>query len=202
MATLPRNVTLSDGTRAELRLFRPGDEVELVRGFEHLSPASRYARFLSPKRTLDGRDLAALTKVDDDHVIVVAVTDSADLKTDVGLGIGRFIRLPGPRSDVAEGAVTVVDSAQNKGVGRALLEAIAELAKEHGIRAIRAEVLAANSRIRKLLVEAGGTVVEDCGETLVFEVPLDPLPDASESAREHPLRRLLRAAAEALAALR
>jgi GNAT superfamily N-acetyltransferase len=211
MDSLPRTVTLADGSRAELRLWRPDDAPALLRGFASLSSASRHARFLAAKTELDDADVAALTAVDGvDHVVVVAVADSPDLKTDVGLGIGRFLRLPrapgdareGP-SDVAEGAVTVADAAQNKGVGRALLEALAELAREHGIRALRAEVLASNARIRRLLEEAGGVVIEDHGETLEFEVALDdPLPDASEAARAHPLRRLLRAAAEAFAALR
>jgi hypothetical protein len=122
------------------------------------------------------------------------------MKRDVGLGVARFIRLP--ETDVAEAAVTVSDAAQNRGLGRLLLQVLASLASEQNIRAFRSEVLADNTRMRKILDDAGGTVVEDHGPTIVIDVPLEPLPRAGAEHREHPLRRILRAAAEAIASLR
>jgi GNAT superfamily N-acetyltransferase len=193
--------TLSDGTRVELRFIRPDDRAELAAGFARLSPQARYQRFLAVKNDLDDRTLDFLTNVDNEnHVAVVAVTESHDLKKEIGLGIGRFIRLTA-EPDVAECAVTVADEAQGKGLGRILLHVLAELARERGIRTIRAEVLADNAAIRKLLGEVGAVARSSFGETMVLEVPLEPVPDGSDHHKGHPLRRLLRAAAETLASL-
>jgi GNAT superfamily N-acetyltransferase len=192
---------LSDGTRVELRFIRPDDRAELAAAFARLSPKARYQRFLAVKNELDERTLKFLTEVDGkDHLAVVAVTDSHDMKREVGIGIGRIIRLAA-EPDVAECAVTVADEAQGKGLGRMLLQVLAELAREQGIRTIRAEVLASNAAIRRLLAEAGAVVRSSFGETMILEVPLEPVPDASEGHKGHPLRRILRAAAEALAQL-
>lgn len=198
---LPYKVILADGVAVEVRAIRPSDRDELAREFTKLSPASRYARFLAAKGKLASDELDFLTDVDGhDHVAIVAVGESPDLKREVGLGVARFIRLPA--SDVAEAAVTVADAAQNRGLGRLLLQVLASLAEREHVRAFRAEVLADNVPMRKILTDAGGSVVEDHGATLVIDVPIEPVPDAGRDHREHPLRRILRAAAEAIAALR
>jgi len=111
--------------------------------------------------------------------------------------VARFVRLV-DEPEVAEAAVTVVDSAQGKGLGRALLEVLAGAAKERDVRAFRGEVLRTNVAMRGLLEEAGAVVKKDEGETLVFDAPLDEegvLPMSTG----HRLRRLLRAAAKVLA---
>src|SRR6202012_995416 len=101
---------------------------------------------------------AYLTQVDgDDHGAVVAGTDSLDLKTEVGLGVARFVRLE-DEPGVAEAAGTVVDDAQGKGVGRLLLTALATLALGRGVRVFRGEVLAENTRMCHLLEELGATM--------------------------------------------
>ena len=164
---LPRVAVLSDGTRVEVRSLRAEDRDELARAFARLSPASRYARFLGSKRELDDEELRFLTEVDGrDHVAIVAVRDSDDLKSEIGLGVARFIRLP--PGDVAEAALTVADAAQNKGLGRVLLEVLAVLAKEQGIRAFRAEVLADNARMRRLLEGSGGVVIAQDPVSLTY----------------------------------
>jgi RimJ/RimL family protein N-acetyltransferase len=198
---LPLKTVLADGTAVEVRAIRPDDREELAREFARLSPASRYARFLAAKGSLADDELRFLTEVDGhDHVAIVAVSESPDLKREVGLGVARFIRLP--NTDVAEAAVTVSDAAQNRGLGRVLLQVLASLAQAESVRAFRSEVLSENRRMRKIMEDAGGTVVEDHGATIVIDVPIEPLPDAGAEHREHPLRRILRAAAEAIAALR
>jgi len=197
---------LPDGTRLHLRMIRPSDGDALRQGFAELSPASRYRRFLSGTASLSDEAVRYLTECDGvNHVAIVATTDSHDLKSEVGLGVARFIRLP-EEPEVAEAAVTVIDRAQGKGIGRLLLQALAEAARERSIRTIRGEVLASNAPMRRLLHELGAGVRSDDGSTLVFDVPLEwrrgegePM---SEREKEHPLRRLLRAAAESIAALR
>jgi GNAT superfamily N-acetyltransferase len=205
---LHREATLADGTRVTLRMIRPEDKPEIRRQFQRLSASSRYRRFLSVAPDLPAEALRYLTEVDGiNHVAIVATGDSHDLKHEVGLGIGRFVRLPG-EPHVAEAALTVIDEAQRKGLGRLLLEVLVEAARERGIRVFRATVLAENAPIRHILDEAGAIVREHEGSTLVFDVPLgeDEAPaDGPPSGvgdRQHPLRRLLRSAAESILAIR
>ncbi len=189
---------LADGTRVTLRAIRPDDADELRRGFSRLSPRSRYLRFLRPMPRLSDEMVRYLCEADgESHVGIVAVTDSHDLKSEVGLGVARFMRLAGD-PEVAEAAVTVVDEAQGKGIGRLLLQALGKLARARRVKCFRCEVLAENVQVRRLLDEAGAIVREDDGRTLVFDVPLD-FPDEGPEV-SHPLRRLLRVVASSLAA--
>jgi GNAT superfamily N-acetyltransferase len=189
---------LADGTPVTLRFIRPDDADGLRRSFARLSARSRYQRFLAGVPELTDEMVAYLTQVDgQNHVAVVATTDSLDLKTELGLGVARFVRLAG-EPDVAEAAVTVVDDVQGKGVGRLLLTALTSLAMDRGVRAFRGEVLVENTRMCRMLAEVGATVRVVDGQTLVFDVPLQEPRDALARQPSHPLRRLLRAAAESL----
>jgi GNAT superfamily N-acetyltransferase len=192
---------LRDGRRVTLRFLQPDDAEELRRAFARLSPRSRFQRFLGGMPELTDPMVAYLTQVDgEDHVAVVAGTDSHDLKSEVGLGVARFVRLADDPT-VAEAAITVVDDAQGQGVGRLLLTALARLAVARGVRVFRGEVLAENTRMRHLLEEVGATLRGAAdGQTLVFDVPIQEPLDALDPEKDppHPLRRLLRAAAESL----
>jgi GNAT superfamily N-acetyltransferase len=189
---------LSDGTRVTLRFIEATDAPELRRCFARLSPRSRYQRFLGGLSELTDEMVDYLPRVDNlHHVAIVATTDSNDLKSEVGLGVGRFVRLT-ERPEVAEAAITVLDEAQGKGLGRLLMTALARVAAQRGVRMFRGEVLADNNRMRHLLSEVGATSGAVDSDTLTFDVAL---PDAAETIaheRSHPLRRWLRAAAEEL----
>jgi len=89
---------LRDGTAVRLRLVVPEDKELLRAGFERLSPASRYARFLAPKSQLSDDELRYLCEVDHDrHVAIGALRDAGEAgeagAAPIGLGIARFIRL-------------------------------------------------------------------------------------------------------------
>jgi GNAT superfamily N-acetyltransferase len=190
---------LADGTRVVVRTIRPEDAETLRAAFARLSPATRYSRFFGGVSTLSDETLRYLTNVDGvSHVALVAGVESPDLKTERGLGVARFIRLPG-EPDVAEAAVTVVDDMQHRGVGRILLTTLAEAARERGVHHFRAEVLASNEPIRKILHEVGAVVQREDQESVVFDVSLDP--PGVEPERTNPLTRLLREAAASMAGI-
>jgi GNAT superfamily N-acetyltransferase len=189
-----REAVLADGTCVTLRMVRPEDKDEMRRQFHRLSPTSRHRRFLTAAASLSDEALRYLTEVDGvNHVAIVATADSPDLKTEVGLGVGRFVRLK-DEPDVAEAAITVIDDAQQKGLGRLLLSVLADAARERGIRVFRAVVLAENAPIRRILDDAGAIVRGQEHDTLIFDVAVDP----PRLEGDHPLRRLLRMAAQSL----
>lgn len=187
------HVTLRDGTTVLLRLLTAADEELLRRGFERLSPRSRYRRFLMDRDSLSPDDLRYLTHADgDDHVAIAAGHEEEDGSVE-GLGVARFVRLPG-RPDTAEPAVVVIDAYQNLGLGRVLLARLEDAAVERGIRRFRATVLVGNRPMLALLHEISRVdeVAGEDGEVNV-EVELH-----EHGAPERPLFRLLQLAARGI----
>ncbi|WP_257458038.1 GNAT family N-acetyltransferase [Archangium lipolyticum] len=164
-------LALADGSWAELRMVRPEDAALLRDGFERLSPRSRFQRFMSAKPRLSQDELRYLTSVDGErHVALGAVTWSPSGR-EVGLGVARFFRLA-EAPETAEVAITVVDDAQGKGLGRVLLERLVEAARERGVECFEFRVLAGNLPMCRLVQRLAPCepVLDD--DALCFRVPL------------------------------
>jgi RimJ/RimL family protein N-acetyltransferase len=179
-------VTLRDGTRAQLRTIEPADREALAAGFAQLSDESRYRRFLSPVPHLTETQLTYLSEVDHhDHEAILARSE-----TGAPMGVARFVRTD-PESDAAEVAVTVVDRWQARGVGTALLEHLAERAREEGVQRFTATALASNREMIDLLDNLGEVETKPAADGIV-EMRIELPPETDEAS---PLRRLLRRAA-------
>src|ERR1700733_7991003 len=146
---------LRDGTPIRLRLLAPEDAPLLRRGFEQLSPDSRYARFLVPKQRLSDDELRYLCDVDQEsHFALGAIREDGDGHGEpVGVGIARFIRLPDVLGEpvTAEAAIAVADEVQRQGVGKLLLSRLIAAAAERGIERFRCEVLCSNTSMHALI---------------------------------------------------
>ena len=192
------HTVLRDGTKVLIRLLQPEDRELLRAGFERLSPASRYTRFLAPKVQLSEDELRYLCEVDqEDHVAIGAVRD--DGGPPVGLGIARFIRLT-DRPDAAEAAIAVVDEVHQQGLGRLLLLRLVAAAAERGITRFRSEILGSNAAMMALLEQiAPDRSIEVRTGVVSVEIPLPSIPPTQPPAGE-PLHssmyRLFRAAAQ------
>ena len=170
---LNRVHALHDGTLVRLRHLGPGDADELRAGFERLSPESRYRRFFSPMPRLTDAMVRRLVGTDGhDHVALVAETLPERNEPPAPVGVARFIRVTG-RPSAAEVAVTVIDEMHGRGLGHLLLEAIAVLAREHGVAMIVASVLAENAPMNALIRSMGrvASLRREQG-VLQYEVPL------------------------------
>ena len=179
---------LSDGCRVVLRPIRPEDRELLLRGFERLSPESRYRRFMTSKKTLSDAELRYFTEVDGvDHFAIVAGR-RRPLLGDEAIGVGRFVRLR-DRPDVAEPAITVVDDYQGKGLGFALLQRLSAAARERDVKWFRSEILAENVAIKSLFESMSeGTIYEPGGDGVtVVHVPIPAAePEAAEGEAKKP----------------
>lgn len=134
--------TLRDGTRVTIRPIEPDDKEGLARGFERLSPESRYRRFFRPLRRLSAADLRYLTEVDhDDHEALVAVHD-ADAGPEL-IGVARYVRSDEDPT-AAEVAVTVLDDWHGRGVASELLRRLVRRAREQRVERFVALVLGEN----------------------------------------------------------
>jgi RimJ/RimL family protein N-acetyltransferase len=187
--------TLADGSAVTIRPITPDDRLELRRGFQAMTPRSRYLRFLGITTDLSESTLTYLTCVDQrDHVALVAEVASPDLKTEHGVGVARFIRLAG-RPSVAEAAITVVDEWQKRGIGTLLAIELGRAAFALGVRTIRAEVLADNAMMIAILEAAGAKHVTAEDGTVSYDLALEAAPAAPLGER---FARVLRGAAETL----
>lgn len=178
---------LRDGTRVVLRDIRRSDAEELRRAFLALSSESRYRRFFGALTDLDEAALRYLTEVDGmNHVAIIAVVESLDLKTEHAVGVVRFIRCADdPKA--AELAVAVVDEMQNKGLGTHLTKVAMRVAQHCGVTHLRGDVLASNEPMVHALRDVGATSKACSNDVITFEVAVDE----AETNVVRVLRRLL-----------
>lgn len=162
-------VTLRDGTAVLVRPLTPEDEPLLLAGFERFGAESRYQRFLGAKAGLTARDLAFLSELDHRDREALGALDPA---TGEGLGVARYVRHPDDR-ELAEAAVAVVDAWQGRGLGRVLLERLADRATANGITRFSATLLTSNRTMLHLFERLGKVQVRpDSGSVLEIDVEL------------------------------
>lgn len=165
LADMDETLTLSDGTRLAVREIRSEDAEKLRVGFHALSPTTRYQRFMGQLADLTPTMLEYLTCVDGvDHIALVALLLDPEERERELVAVARAIRLE-PGSATAEIAITVGDPLQRQGLGRALLQALVERAKQHGVQTLVAHALPSNRAIRRLL-HTYGAVTETSEERL------------------------------------
>lgn len=115
--------------------------------FQGMSPASRADRYLVGMTSLPPGMLNALAAVDgyERTAWLASIRQQP-------VGIARYVRVaPG----LAEVAFEVVDDYQGRGLGTVLLDVVTTVACAHGVRRIRATVLASNTRSQRLLGRVG-----------------------------------------------
>ena len=126
--------------------------------------------------------MARFTQVDhDDRVALVALVGGAIV------GVVRYDRL-GVGAHEAEVAFVVRDDFQGYGLGSVLLEHLAGVARERGVRRFVAEVLPANHRMLGVFRDAGYasvTAVEDGVVRLDLEIEPTATSRAVTESREH-----------------
>ncbi|WP_420124451.1 GNAT family N-acetyltransferase [Nakamurella sp.] len=129
-----------------------------------LSAESRYRRFQSSRPTPPStvlRQLAAAPSAD--RCTHVALLDGAPV------GLVHWYRLPGSRD--AEVACEVVDAAQHRGIGKALLRQAALSAAERGIEAFVAHLWVGDTRLFRRARAAGA--VPDRSEPGRVRLPVE-----------------------------
>jgi GNAT superfamily N-acetyltransferase len=186
LVSLGAPITLPDGSHVRVRQGHSSDRDLLLRGFERLSPESRYRRFLAPMPELTEGMVRYLAEIDHhDHEALIAL----DEETGEGIGVARYVR-DQDRPEVAEVAVTVIDDWQGRGLGTLLLEVISARAREEGVTTFTALMLATNEEMMDLLKRLDPVRIVD-RETGRVEIEA-PIPAIGLAPA---LRKLLRIAA-------
>ncbi|WP_372345282.1 GNAT family N-acetyltransferase [Streptomyces sp. KL116D] len=170
------DVVLRDGGTARIRPITTEDADRLTSFYEQVSDESKYYRFFAPYPRLSAKDVHRFTHHDYVDRVGLAVTVGGEFIATV-----RYDRIDArgmPASapaDEAEVAFLVQDAHQGRGVASALLEHIAAVARERGIRRFAAEVLPANTKMIKVFRDAGYTQKRSFEDGVVrLEFDLEP----------------------------
>ena len=187
-----RDVVLRAGSTLRLRPIRPDDDRALLAFYERLSPDSLYFRFFS-MRHLDAAAAARICAVDYENQFALVGEVGGKI-----VAISQYFRFP-KHPERAEAAFVVEDALQGQGIGTRLLERLAEIARDRGIRSFEADVLPQNTRMLDVFRNCGFAEQERRFEFGSQKVLLDITPtpayeqhaaDRSEAAAYASMRRL------------
>jgi len=144
--SLVRDVILRDGSALRLRSPEPADEAAIRAFFDGLRPESRYMRFHGAGRT----DVVSHDYAHADGDLRVALVARLGERV---VAVAGYDRLNEP--GVAEVAFAVADDMQGRGLATRMLEQLAEVAAERGVRRFDAEVLSDNRAMLHVFSSAG-----------------------------------------------
>jgi RimJ/RimL family protein N-acetyltransferase len=147
-----RTVVLSNGAVVLLRPARTGDAPALQDLFYRMPPADVYTRFFRHLTTLPLSTAEHLTSVSfEEEVTFVAVVGDWGNEQIVGTASYFLDRVSG----TADVAYMVDPSYKGLGLGTALQERLISFAREAGVRALTADVLAENKAMLQLFRSSG-----------------------------------------------
>ncbi|MGW4567029.1 bifunctional acetate--CoA ligase family protein/GNAT family N-acetyltransferase [Streptomyces sp. NPDC004561] len=170
------DVVLRDGGTARIRPITADDADRLVSFYEQVSDESKYYRFFAPYPRLSAKDVHRFTHHDFVDRVGLAATIGGEFIATVRYDrIGADGAPASAPADEAEVAFLVQDAHQGRGVASALLEHVAAVARERGIRRFAAEVLPANTKMIKVFTDAGYTQKRSFEDGVVrLEFDLEP----------------------------
>ncbi len=166
MTALESDAVLRDGTPVHIRLIRPEDDGRLIEIFNRLSPQSIYQRFFNAAAELSPETARHLANVDYSRRLALVAEVAGE-----PVAVGRWE--PSEEPGLIELALVVLDEWQNRGIGRILLRETVRVAQANGIRRFRADVLAENRRMLRLLATET-EIVERKTEGAVTTLILEP----------------------------
>jgi acetyltransferase len=162
---LEGELALRDGTRVLVRPIRP-DDLERERAFFHgLSERSRFQRFMHAITDLSPALLERFVNPDYERDLALVALDG-----DRFVAVGRYAGTADPQR--AEFALVVADAWQRKGLGRALLERLADAARKAGYAFLCGTILESNHEMQELTRRLGFVPESRYGAELVVVRPL------------------------------
>jgi len=137
-------VLLKDGSSILLRPIRREDTECWLTFIHRLSRRTLYLRFLSVPPEMGQEDAVRFCTVDYTNTFAFVAEVLKEQRKEI-VAIGRYYRLPNKHS--AEVAFAIEDAYQRKGIGTALMEWLADVARENGITIFEADVLGENEQM-------------------------------------------------------
>ena len=148
-----RDLLLRDGALLRMRVLRSTDRAGLKALFDRCSPETIRYRFLYSLKVLSEEMLDRLVNLDGARNLALVLTLGEGEHEQI-VAVGRYQSLD-DRPEVAEVSFLVEDALQRRGIGTQLLDALAELARAHGITRFSADVLTDNRNMLSVFRKAG-----------------------------------------------
>jgi len=145
-----------DGRTVTIRPIRPEDSAMEQEFVKNLSDESKYYRFMDTLRELTQAMLVRFTQIDYDREMALVATIQGKNGKEIQIGVARYVTNPDGES--VEFALAIADDWQKHGVGRKLMSALIEIARQKGFRAVVGDVLAMNTKMFRLMSTLGFTI--------------------------------------------
>jgi GNAT superfamily N-acetyltransferase len=181
---LETDIIVRTGATLRLRPIRRDDGEQLVAFHRRLSSDSIYRRYFSVHPELSHDEVGHLTQVDYVDRLALVIEDGDDL-----VAVGRYERYP--LTTKAEVAFVVRDDYQHLGLGRHLLDYLAEAAWARGITTFTAEILVRNRDMISVFGHSGFPVTSTIsnGEISVH-FSIEPTSESMASRDQHRAGRI------------
>ncbi len=139
------------GEELLVRPLRITDETLLRDMFYDLSERSVYMRFFAPMKSMPHEKAQEVVSLDyhDQMAIGAFAGEEPDWKM---VGFGQY--LLDHNTNLAEAAVTVLDSWQNQGIGKMLFNYLVRIARQKEVEGFTAEILPENRTMLKILEDS------------------------------------------------
>jgi len=147
-------VTLPNRRRLHIRPLRRCEEGPIRELFAHLSPQSRYRRFLSPMPTLPDSVMRELVAIDYRRRLAL-VAEHDDGQTAEVVGLASFGAVDDQSAEVA---LVVRDEWQRQSVGTTLATRTLQAAEARGFHRFVVHIHSDNTPIRRLLQRIANVV--------------------------------------------
>jgi RimJ/RimL family protein N-acetyltransferase len=146
-------ITTRDGQELRVRTIRVTDECKMRDLFYSLSEDTVYKRWLSVVKRMPHHELQRYLDTDEsDNVALVVETQPEDREPEI-VAVGRYARVPA--TDHADVAFVMRDEWQRRGIGSALLRMLVDIARDRGVAAFDAYVLADNGAMLRVFHKSG-----------------------------------------------
>jgi acyl-CoA hydrolase/RimJ/RimL family protein N-acetyltransferase len=170
-AEVAERQTFKGGQEVRFRAIKPSDEEGMRQLFYRFSDEAVYYRYFSPIKTMPHSKMQQYVNVDYRKAmsIVGLVGDQADEQL---IAEGRYVKYPDrPEADIA---FVVDEQYHGLGIATHIYLMLIRLARERGIKAFTADVLATNKAIMKVL-EKGGLPIKAMLKSGIYEltIPLE-----------------------------
>jgi acyl-CoA hydrolase/GNAT superfamily N-acetyltransferase len=143
-----RDHVFKDGLKCHIRAVRPTDETMLRDLFYNLSESSIYFRYFSPKRSMPHKNVQTYVNLKEDEGVSIVVTTGPRENRKM-IAEARYMIEPGEEG-YADSAFMVDENYQGRGIATYLLNYLIEIAKERGLKGLKADVLFSNQPMLKV----------------------------------------------------
>jgi acetyltransferase len=154
--------TSDDGRVLTIRPIRPEDEPAMSIFHGELTDETvhaRYFEFLGLPARIAHERLTRICFNDFDRELALVAVETTAAETPGIVAVGRLSK--SHTAPDAEVAIVVVDRWQRHGLGAELLHRLVDIARTEGIRRVWAEMLPANSGMRRTVLDAGFTIADE-----------------------------------------